>query len=63
MIVKCYNRIKTFYKTNYINVKIHYINMNIHQKRLVIILYIKPEIKQFYLIIHKMFILLLIQII
>ena len=46
-----------------INVKIHYINMNIHQKRLVIILYIKPEIKQFYLIIHKMFILLLIQII
>ena len=40
-------------KINYINVKINYINVNSLNKIHVIIPYIKPEIKLFNLIIHK----------
>ena len=63
MIVKYYNKIKNLYKINYINIKIYYINVNILNKMHVIIPYIKPEIKLFNLIIHKIYNLILIQII
>ena len=43
-----------------INVKINYINVNILNKRHVIIPYIRPEIKLFNLIIHKMYNLILV---
>ena len=57
IIIKYYNQIKNLYKINYINmkiilinVKINYINVNILHKRPVIIPFMKPEIKRFYLI-------------
>ena len=59
MIVKYYNQIKNLYKIILINVKINYLIVNILHKRHVIIPYIKLEIKQFYLIIRKMYNLLI----
>lgn len=57
---KKYNQIKTYYKIILINVKIIYliVSLIIH-KRPVITLFIRPEIKLFYLIIHKMYSLLI----